>query len=853
MTTRRFSSAGAICSASALTLLLVACGGGNGDPPPATGGSEVVAVAPVLTITNNVAAETATGDVTFIFSFNTAVGTSFTVDDIEVTNGTKGTFTRTDSGGTLVVTPTPGTTGTIVVSVASGAVFSTTNATTGNAAVSTSKAFDTTGGVIPPAAAGVLADFDSATATVTGFDGGEGSSIGAGPTGGGSGQTLRVLRFGGQVYAGAFVAKSVPLTATKRTISAQVYSPLAGIPMVLKLEGATNAVSTADLPANEAVVVGWQTLTWTIPTTAVGSAFVKIVLLPRLGTVDPDPGRTYYFDNITLQDTPAVPPAVAGTLLANFDTENPALTKIGGADGSQVEAGPAGGSGQSLKILRAGGELYAGAFLTKAVPVTASKRTLSARVHSPLAGIPMVVKLEGATDSITTGDLGANEAVVAGWQTLTWTIPSAKVRTDYVKIVLLPRLNTLDPLPGQSYYFDDIALQDTLVPVPPPPTAVVLADFDTISTPPTGFNGGDGSAIAAGPSGGGSGQSLKVLRSGGDNYAGAFISANVSFTSTRRTISAQVHSPAAGIPMVMKIEGQGNATSGDVQANEAVVAGWQTLTWTFTSVDPTVFYNKIVILPRLGVVDAPPGQSYHFDNITLLPEAGGGGSAGTLVFSSGYREGGVTDHAGSTTQGGVFGFFSGDFANATNTFTGGGFANSTPAVADDAQYFYIAVTTSAPTVQTGTPPVGGGYLGMYVTHPGLQLTGQTTLAVNLGIDANFAQQTSNKAIEVLVVGSTNYSNGSGGDCKVSLKGTVTPTTADMVTYTLTLADMSLAQACNAGGFSSGVTTVAQALAQPIGAVNTRVNFPNVNTTINSGTGGASVYATGITRGKTEFR
>lgn len=142
---------------------------------------------------------------------------------------------------------------------------------------------------------------------------------------------------------------------------------------------------------------------------------------------------------------------------------------------------------------------------------------------------------------------------------------------------------------------------------------------------------------------------------------------------------------------------------------------------------------------------------------------------------------------------------------------------------------------------------------MYVTHPGLALTGQTTLAVNLGVDENFFRQAGNKNIDVFVVGSTNYSNGSGGDCKVTLKGSITPTTKDMITYTLPLAGMTLVQPCNGGGFSSGVSTVAQALAQPVGAVNTQFTFPNVNTTINSGTVAAPIYATGLTRGKTEFR
>jgi hypothetical protein len=250
-------------------------------------------------------------------------------------------------------------------------------------------------------------------------------------------------------------------------------------------------------------------------------------------------------------------------------------------------------------------------------------------------------------------------------------------------------------------------------------------------------------------------------------------------------------------------------------------------------------------------VDAPPGRAYYFDNIALAAAASGGGNAGatgTVTFASGYRQG------GATAQGGSWGYFSGDFSNYSgNTFTGGGFADSTPPVADADQYFFIALTTTAPTAQTGNPPTSGGFIGMYVTHPGLQLNGQTQLAVNLGMDANFFRQASNKNIDVFVVGSQTFSNGSGGNCNVTLRGSITPTTDAMRTYTVTLSGMTLVQPCNGGGFTSGVTTVAQALAQPIGAVNTQFTFPNVNTTINSGTPTAPVYATGITRGRTQFQ
>lgn len=303
MTTRRSplrhnlaATAAAVCA-----LMLAACGGGNGVEPPVGGGSVVTAAAPVLTITNNVSGDTANGPITFTFSFDRDVGTSFTSEDVSVTSGTKGAFTRLSStSATLVVVPTPNSTGTVQVSVAAGSVTDATGQA--NAAASASKAFDTTVVVPPPpppTGAVVLANFDSVRPPVFGFEGADGSTIEAGPAGGGSGDSFKLLRSGGTTFALGIIETPVPITATARTISAEVFSPLAGIPMVLKIEGPGGADS-GETQANETVVVGWQTLTWTFSGADPARSYDKIVLLPNLGTVDAPPGQAYYFDNLLL-------------------------------------------------------------------------------------------------------------------------------------------------------------------------------------------------------------------------------------------------------------------------------------------------------------------------------------------------------------------------------------------------------------------------------------------------------------------------------------------------------------------------------------------------------------------------
>ena len=481
--------------ALAVAMMLSGCGGADG----------VDATPPTVTITDSESSATATGAVTFTFTFSEDVGTSFTVEDISVNGGAPGTLVKVDATHyTLVVTPASNTAGTISVSLAGGKFADL--AQNANTLVTTAtQAFDTT------ATLTVLASFDESTAlTFTGFDGGEGSTLAVEPTGG-SGFAAKVLRTGGQVWAGAKVnVGTINLTASNRTISAHVYSPTAGTPIVLKLEGANGDINSGDVQATETVVQGWQTLSWTIPLAKVGTAFNWVVMLPNLATKASDsPGEAYYFDDITLGTLPALP---AATRLASFD-ETTALTFAGfdGAESSTIATAPEGGDGKAAKIVRAGGQVWAGAKVDVGlISLTASKRTIAARVYSPTAGTPIVLKLEGANGDINSGDVQATEAVVQGWQTLTWTIPLAKVGTAFNWVVMLPNLATkASDAPGETYYFDDIKLisgHSGAVVVACAPTAPNvlpnLVTFDGDCAALRGFEGTSSASVATDPAGG---------------------------------------------------------------------------------------------------------------------------------------------------------------------------------------------------------------------------------------------------------------------------------------------------------------------------------------------------------------
>ena len=333
------------------------------------------------------------------------------------------------------------------------------------------------------------------------------------------------------------------------------------------------------------------------------------------------------FKDIALNDntvgataTQAFSTVVVPTTLATFDEATPpAFVGFDGAEGSSIAAGPSGGTGNALKILRTGGQVWAGAKVTGlTLGVSASNNMFSARVHSPAAGKRIVLKLEGNGD---TGDIDAREAVVAGWQTLTWVIPADKIGPVRFDLVFLPDLGTLGT--GEAFYIDEVKLgvATTVAPPPPAPVDSILATFDETAPPPfVGFDGAEGTSIAAGPSGG-TGNALKILRSGGQVWAGAKITGRtLNVSATANTFSARVHSPAAGKRVVLKLEGNGD--TGDIDARETVVAGWQTLTWVIPADKIGPVRSDVVFLPDLGTTGT--GEAFYVDDVKLL---GGGAVA----------------------------------------------------------------------------------------------------------------------------------------------------------------------------------------------------------------------------------
>ena len=511
---------------------------------------------------------------------------------------------------------------------------------------------------------------------------------------------------------------------------------------------------------------------------------------------------------------------------------------------------------------------------------------MTANVCSPAIGVHVRLKLEDSANSQHSVETEAVSTKANSWETLTFNFASAASGTPALNLAYSYNKASVffdfglgsdtgvasAPMPAlRNYYFDNLRFAGGTLTVPGAPAVASVsagnAQATLVITSPASDGGSaiTGYTVTSTPSGGVdsnagttalthqiTGLTNGVVYSFKVHATNAIGSSAESAASNSVTPALPPASPTApGVPLI------GTASAGNALATVAFTApasdGGSAITGYTVSSVPSggVDSNAGSTLLSHTMTGLSNGIAYTFtvhatNSIGNSIESAASNSvtpvAPLLTFASGFTS------TKTTAQGGTWGYVSGDFTHYTNTYAGGDYA---PAIADASQDFWISVITSAPSapVPGATPPTAGGYVGMYVTYPGngLTLNGQTSLLINLGVDKDFYKQVSNRSITVSIVGAQTYTSGI-NKCNATVTASVNPTSSTMIGYTIPLSSFTLSNGCGSP-YSGNYTTAAAVLAQPIGAVNSQLIYPNINTTIISG----AVYPTGIARGLTQFQ
>lgn len=273
---------------------------------------------------------------------------------------------------------------------------------------------------------------------------------------------------GSEVWAGAFLPLDGPVDFSSSTsIFINVWSPRAGIPVILKLEDAEDADINVEVTANTTVASGWHLMEFNF--SGAGDLTVpyeKIVIFFDFGTGGMD--ENFYFDDISLDGEGGGGGGGGGgddALELPLDFQNADLTftfqGFGGANAEVVDNPDASGNNTSSRVAALtkndGSEVWAGVFIDVEEAIDFSdSQTMRLKVWSPVAGASILFKLENPDNGDDNIEIPATTSGANQWEELEYDFSGIENFPNIRRIVIFGNFGTAGT--GETYYFDDIQL-----------------------------------------------------------------------------------------------------------------------------------------------------------------------------------------------------------------------------------------------------------------------------------------------------------------------------------------------------------------------------------------------------------
>lgn len=289
------------------------------------------------------------------------------------------------------------------------------------------------------------------------FDGGEISVIDNPDTNLNPSSTVaQLVKNAGQPWAGSKITVDNPfLIEENLTVTAKVWSPRAGLNLLMKFEDATgwpNTIATDESTATTTVANTWEELSFTITGVDPSIDYVNLVMIMDNGTNgDGSDNFKIFVDDISV--------------VSFLDFE--ALQQLSSFDGGEisvVDNPDTNGNPSSMvaKMVKGAGQPWAGSKITVDDPFPIdNSTTITLKVWSPRAGLNLLIKFEDATgwpNTIATDELVATTTTANAWEELTYTVSGVDPSIDYVNLVLIMDNGTNgDGSDNYTIYIDDIS------------------------------------------------------------------------------------------------------------------------------------------------------------------------------------------------------------------------------------------------------------------------------------------------------------------------------------------------------------------------------------------------------------
>ena len=437
-------------------------------------------------------------------------------------------------------------------------------------------------------------------------------------------------------FAGVNFVIPVDLTDDK-FFSMNVWSPLAGMPVLLKLEGGANP--PIERLVNMTTTSAWEEIVFDFSSEG-AITYDSVTLFMNFNVLDPA-SQTYYWDNLDQM----VNGGGGGGGGTTCNQENPLSAAAGGALGSSVDSD----FKTASDILVVAGEDFTvdtldAYFLTFAPSDPPTTATVV--YYDDAGGLPgAVLGTETVVPTILSAQPWANPvadqyetslavtpftfAGDAGSDTTYWIEISMGTAANQATVFWEYTSDT--PVLGSSAAQFNGTTGAWAI---PDPLFEVVYNFSGECTPIGGgalalpithesqavtFNDFNGSATQqiANPDATGANTSATVAENvvpGSAGFAGVNIVVPIDLTDDK-LYSMNVWSPIAGTPVLLKLEGGANPPI-ERQVTMTTSGAWEEVLFDFSS-EGAVTYDSVTIFMNFNVVD-PASQTYYWDNLAVF-------------------------------------------------------------------------------------------------------------------------------------------------------------------------------------------------------------------------------------------
>ena len=288
------------------------------------------------------------------------------------------------------------------------------------------------------------------------FDGGAAAVVANPDTNGNSSSSvLELVKNAGQPWAGSKVTISSTFDVSNAVITAKVWSPRAGLNLLLKFEDATpwpNTVASEEITATTTTANAWEELTFDFSGISTTVDFSNLVLIMDNGTEgDGSANYTIYLDDISTSPVLDFEPEF---ILSSFDGGAISVIANPDTDGNA--------SAMVAQVVKNAGQPWAGSKITVPTPFSFTAGTsVKVKVWSPRAGLNLLLKFEDATawpNTVASEEITATTTTANAWEELTFDFSGISTSVDFTNLVLIMDNGTEgDGSANYTIYLDDIS------------------------------------------------------------------------------------------------------------------------------------------------------------------------------------------------------------------------------------------------------------------------------------------------------------------------------------------------------------------------------------------------------------